>query len=418
MARLFTSGFEVGSASANVEDPNFSRLGTGGTPTVQSTTVRSGSFAQKLVNSTATDEKWQFTFAGNVSNNYTFYMRVCVYVGAFGNPTLTWPLNLFGQTGGHGIEVKCDSSGNLTMASADNDTSYVTGPQIVTGQWYVLEVAYTPGSNSSDPGASFAQFWVNGTNYGTTSTAEGIGTGDSTFVFAWGCASTSTQATWYFDDVAINDSTGASQNGRCGYQNKVVLLKPTSDSATTGFTEGAGGTGSLFAAVDNTPPIGKALASATNTSQIKDATSNTTDNYKPNLGAYTTALASGGGGLGSADTVVLVQGICNHGNSSTTGRVNGLQVISNPTIAETTATTSASAGTFPTGWHTFKTAVSYGPSVTLNTGPVMEFRKATASTDSAMCDFMGLYVEYTPGVPATPITNSIWPQALWRSAYR
>lgn len=395
MSRLFTTGFEVqapfagGTSNCFCEDPGFSRIGNGGTTTYDTTIVRSGACSQKCVNATGSqDEKWQWQFTGVTTR--TYYMRICTYVGGFGNG-ITWPLNLFGNTSLTGVEVIWNNSnGHLNLAAASSDTIVVGSSTYTptTGNWIVLEASYVPSTGA-------CHWWVNGTDMGGGTTET---TSDTTLDFAWGCSSSSTTATWYFDDIAINDDQGASQNGRCGYQNKVVMLKPVSDSSTTGFTAGAGGTTNLFAAVDNAPPVGVALGSATNSSQIKDATSNTTDNYQPNLAAYTTAVASGGGGLSGSDTVVLCQGVCNHGNSTTTSRTNGLQVVSNPTISETTgATGTTAAGAAPTGWTALKTAVSYSPSPTLGTGPVMEFRKATASTDSSMADLMGLYVEYTPG---------------------
>lgn len=389
MARLFTSGFEVVGPGSTLtafaaEDPALTRLGTGGTTSVVTTPVRSGNNAMKITNSSATDEKWQWAVTSVQTR--TYFLRSCFFINNFGNSN-TWPLNWFGSTGGTGVEVMVTPAGVLTAAHASDDTQVVLGPTITTGQWYVVEVSY-----NSSTGAT--QLWVNGTSFGT-GTCETVG--NTNTVFAWGAVTTSTATTWFYDDMAVNDDQGTSQNSRCGL-GKVVLLKPASDNATTGFAAGAGATTSLFDAVNNSPPTGVAQASATNTSQIKDATSNTTDNYQPTLAAYTTALTSGGGGLGSSDTVVLAQGICNHGNSSATSRTNGIQVVSNPTIAETTGTTgTTTAGTFPTGWTCLKTVPTYSPSPTLGAGPVMEFRKATASTDFSMVDSMGLYVEYLPG---------------------
>lgn len=241
-------------------------------------------------------------------------------------------------------------------------------------------------------------------NFGNTA----IGLAEAGLTFA-----NAAQTCWV-DDIAVNDSTGSNENSMPGPGN-VVLLKPVSDNARVGFTAGAGGTTSLFAGVSNFPPVGVIFASGTNTSQIKDTASNTTDHYDANVGAYTDSLGSGGGGMGGRDVVNLVQPVTSH-SASTGNRVDGIQSLSNPVAAEVTQTGTHPAGTWPTGWTTIPGTVVYNPAVALSTKPVLRFRKGTATTDANMSCMMGMLVEYTPApsISQPPVTS----QAVQRAAVR
>ena len=293
------------------------------------------------------------------------------------------------------MRIKISKAGVLTVTNYAS-TTLLTGPTLALNTWYVLEWQHNLSTGAG-------QFWVDGVSYGTY-TAD-VATAGTPLIILYCPTGASGGHLMWFDDWAINDDQGTSQNGRIGNQGKIVLLKPISDNARTGFTDGAGGTTSLFSALDNAPPVGVVLASAVAASQIKDATSNTTDNYVANLAAYSTAVASGGGGIAAADQITLVQGVVQHGNSSASSRTNGLTVVANPAIAEATGTTgTTAAGAMPTGWTTLKSAVTYAPSVTKGTSPTVKFRKGTASTDSSMADFLGLYVEYIPVLPQ-PLTT-------------
>ncbi|HET7443278.1 MAG TPA: hypothetical protein VFJ57_01325 [Solirubrobacterales bacterium] len=195
----------------------------------------------------------------------------------------------------------------------------------------------------------------------------------------------------YVSHLALNDSTGEKQNSWAGFA-KVALQKPISDKARTGWVAGGSPTEEkLWEALDNVPPEGKAVGSSTHTSQIKDANNNATDTYQANLQTYAEA------GVGSSDAVNLVMAIFRVGNNSTTSRSVALKGISNPEITEVTqATPTTVAGTDPTGWATGVTAPVYGPSVTRTESPVLQVRKATATTNTVSADLLGLYTEYVP----------------------
>lgn len=384
MARLLSCGFEVGSPSTVTllgEDPLM--VSWGGTATIaySSSIKRSGAQALRVTTSSSTNGGWAYQWSQ--ATTVGIFMRAAVYVASAGLTNRVTLISIEDNSTGSGVMIALDTTGNLVLGNHGTNAVLQTGPLLVFNTWYVLELSWVPSTG--------ATAWrINGISQGSTTGQTGSsGTWNANLAVRNNVA-TSSAADVYYDDFAVNDDSGANQNSWPG-MGQLVLLLPTADSARTGFTNGAAGTTGLWDATNNTPPVGVASGSSTATSQIKDATSSTTDNYQATLQTYSAA------GVPAGATIVLVQGIANHGNSTTTSRTDGVQVLTNPTVAEATgATGTVAAATFPTGWTTLKTTVSYSPSVTLGTAPTMEFRKGTASTDVAMCDLMGLYVEFIP----------------------
>jgi hypothetical protein len=206
----------------------------------------------------------------------------------------------------------------------------------------------------------------------------------------------------YLSHSVHNDSSGEKQNSWAGWA-KVVELKPAEDGErSAGWLAPGGGSTNLWKAEDNRPPTGVIDSNLAESAekQIRDIVSGTTDVYVAKCAAYSTALASGGGGLKEGDTVTLTQAKARGGNSTTTSREIKVRSESNPgpDAAEgSLATGATAAGTEPTGWTTFFGTVNYAPTVTLGTKPGVRVRKATASTNAALVDLMGLIVEYVPG---------------------
>jgi hypothetical protein len=109
---------------------------------------------------------------------------------------------------------------------------------------------------------------------------------------------------------------------------------------------------------------------------------------------------------------------------STSAKVGQVGVVSNPAIAVINLTANSgqfwsgtAAGTYPTGWKWSHGTVTYAPSVTLGTAPVMRVTQVTSSTRIAMACFMGIYVDYTPAVSsfvAAPLESRL--QAVPRAS--
>ncbi len=380
MARLFHTGFEAGSFSADAALFGINTI-SGFAPTWNTTGQRSGKSCIQLASQAST---YCIATGLGTSLSNTYYTRMAVYLSS--TPAVT---RLFGLSDSsfNGLEVNFDGSGNMQMRNNNAGTIITTTPAsfaISNGVWHVIEFSWVPNTGA-------VTVYVDGSSVmtGTSETA----TAASIQAYLWGSGPSSI----LLDDWALNDSTGGSCNSWCGL-GQVVLQPAASDSSRTGFVAGGsgGGTTNLYAAVENLPPVGVVYASATSTSQISDATSNTTDNYVTNLETYTAA------GVPSGASIVCQQAITSIGGSGTTSQTTGLTVVSNPSGgSEATGTTGATAaGTWPTNWTTLKTAMAYAPTVTLGTAPTLKIRKGTATTQASMSAFMGVLTEYLPG--ATP----------------
>lgn len=380
MARLTTSGFELQSVAAEVNTST-------GSPAIDTGTVRSGAASVKVTG--ASHQNFEYAVAGVLGR--TYYARIYIN-GSVAAPTNSVNLLSFYTAGFTALgSIFWGTDGKLALfdtAFAQIGSSSVA---LSKNTWYRVELKI----NVPTSGKGTLEASLDGTVFATSATAN-VGNTAIGHLFCLDTGGT-IGGNLFGDDVAINDDQGSSQKSYPG-EGKVVLLKPTSDNARVGWTGGAGGTTNLWDAVNNTPPVGVVVGSATDTSQIKDATSNATDTYDANLAAYTTAVASGGGGMGANDNITLLQAIARGSNSTTTSRTLGVNTQSNPGPGTegTVGTGTTAGGTDPTGWTTFGNTIVYAPTPTLGTQPVVRIRKGTASTNSAMFDFLGLHVEYVP----------------------
>ena len=399
MARLFTGGFESRGAVAGLEG---TRSGAGSTPTFDTTNPRSGLVALKC-DSGATNSSSFATIPGGIAtsvvpNGTTAYYRAHFMVPALPASTA----QIMSAGGAAQLRVRLTPAGNLQLFDAVNAVQIGSDSvaTVAVGTWFRVEVALRLETGATD----YAELLLDGASVASSSTLALSDTaGNYVMSAGWVLATAPPGANTvvYVDDCAINDDTGADQNSWPG-EGCVVTLFPKADSARgANWLAGAGGTTNLFAAVDNAPPVGVAVGSATDTSQVKNAAKDTTGLYDTAVEAYDVAVASGGGGLATADTVTLVQPVAAVGPGGSTAITHGLAAASNPVIAEATlATAATAAGTFPTGWSALRGTVTYAPSVTRSTRPVLRLRKGTSSTTAAMACLMGLLVEYVPAVVA------------------
>lgn len=379
MARLFTSGYETGDARA--EGCTINNL-----PPAATDFVRSGGFSMR---SNGANVYQRFSFTGATARDYL--AREEIFTPA------TWPTGAGLPTGGQ--EVLAFAATNVVSARLQDgvlglyvgNTLIGSAITLALATWYRVElklkVAVAAGADDT------VELRVDGATVASSTATVGT-TGPTSVTFGGGPIGTGTAGDFRVDDMALNDSTGGAQTTWCG-EGRVLLLKPTADSARVGFTGGGAGTTNLWDAVNNTPPVG-AASPGTNASQIGDATNNATDTYDASVQSYAAA------GVQPPDTVTLVEPIANGGNSTVTSRTLAVSGVSNPVSAELTAASGvAAAAAFPTGWSTVKGTVVYAPAVTLGTAPVVRVRKGTASADNMMYDLLGLTVEFVSLPPGS-----------------
>jgi hypothetical protein len=390
MARLLTVGAESADAGAGLVE------GGGASNVTSATLARTGSRSFTT---------FGYSFTGALST--TYYYRA--YVQWTTLPTADSRI-LSISAGATQIQARFILSGT-TLILADNANAQIgAGSTVVTtGIWYRIELSLLTASGSVDVGALL----VDGVTVQSSSSLAISDSAPSALVFTKG-----TGATAYADDIALNDSTGGSQNTWPGV-GKVVLQLPISDNALgTGWTNDnlVNTTTNLWECVNNTPPIGIADTTTSTTSdQNRNATAAANSNYDANLATYTTA------GIGASDTINVLDPIVVTAAPVTTSSKQGTVGLSaNPVIANVALSATGTSGAFwagataaayPTGWKASHGTATYAPSVTLGSSPVMRITQVTSSTRIAMVCFMGMYVDYTPAAVAQQIlyTNPMPP---------
>lgn len=320
----------------------------------------------------------------STTNYIRFYLNVTNRPGS--------TVNIFATTASPGagnVLVKLTTTGTLqlwdgTTAQLGSDSAALTN-----GSWYRVEVSYVTDASKVP---STCELRLDGSTVATGSITGGTGVSVSLTLLGW-LAAPGASSVLNIDDVATCDSTAGTFSTWIGASN-VVPLFPISDNAVVTWTEGLGGTGSLFDAVNNTPPVGKALANATDVTQVKVSVANTTATYDANMTTYTNA------GAGAGATVRGITIFASNGYTVTSGAILGLQVLSNPVISEVTATSGAVvAGIYPSGWFDVSKIVDAPTAPTLGTSPVLRIRHGTSSASrTQQCCMMGMYVDYTPAV--------------------
>ena len=383
MARTVICGFEAndnitGNLTTQAVDGRLQ--GTGAT--IDTTTVRSGTYALKIALTSGT--AGYFLSQHNLSNGrYTrFYLRVTAL------PSST-ARKLFGNT--TGIHLRLNPAGTLALYNNTTLIGTTTTALTDTTKWYRIEIRLADGT-------SVPTVLIDGNTEITASPASWtmaplhIGANDTV-------ADTYTA---YFDDLTEDDA-GFPGDG------KVVLLLPESDNTRTNWTAGAGATTSLFAAVDNLPPAGVASASETNTSNIESASSTGTATYIAAMSTYSSK------GIAAGDTVNAIDIMILHGEDIATGTKNGtFELTSNPVVGSTAFAFGNDAGAHgaynaSTGIWPFAETFQNAPTVTVGNAPLFKVVKTDTTTRVACICFMGIYVDYTPAVvdpyPASYMEN-------------
>jgi len=388
MARLATWGFE--------KEIEYLAIGN-----YDTTIVRSGSSSGKFVGNvvvTYNPAAWSA-----VASGADCFARVYLYVPTGGLPSAQQEIFQLLNTVG-AVELRLETNGTLTLWAFLGGTTWTqegsASAAITLDAWNKIELRERNGVGSVDQcegrlnDVSFASATgLNISDAGAIQVAPGnlTGTGGA-------------GASWYFDDLAVNDSSGASQTS-WPPDSKIVLLLPISDSAVgTGWTLGTGTAISAngFDSVNNIPQTGVAdLAAGSDPKQIRNATSNANTNYDANLTTYFNA------GVGPKSSInVLVPIVATAAPVSTSAKQGTVGIVSNPTIANIALGAGGTAGafwsgsaggTFSSGWKISFGTTTYAPSVTITTSPAMRITQVTSSTRIAVVCFMGMYVDFTPG---------------------
>lgn len=277
MARLFTCGFEENDLTATMwttvaDTPTIVTSGT--------TAPRTGTYCLQIAG-TATEYVARDLSASVTSG--TYFTRVAIKKGA--NPGESVRIAWAGSTTTLGWHLNWKSDGAVELVASIPTTVVATTSALSNNTWYVLEVRHV-----IDNSAGELELRLDGVTVGSALT--GIDTLPTT-VGRWRLGQTGSALggsfTFWMDDIAINDASGATFTTWCGL-GKIVLVKPTADTATNQWTTSAGT--DHYALVDDVPGT------------PDDATTYLQDGNTANVERF--AVSDLPAEVGSSDTLVVL----------------------------------------------------------------------------------------------------------------
>jgi hypothetical protein len=389
MARLWHSGAELGHEHAE-------GLTLSGTVTFDTGTKRTGTRSFKF--ETSTTAYLTHTISGGATNR-DYYAVAHIYIpSASGYPSISSAIMRFTNAASFICSLYLTTTGTLQLW--DNaDSAQVGSDSAVLAQdtWHRVEIHILV--DTSTTGTLEAK--LNGTTFASTTSGNAGSQLPAALLFGWR-VDPGTSEVIFFDDLALNDSTGSVNNTWVG-DNKVYALWPTADSALGNWTDGNAGTTNIFGSVDNIPPAGEAASGTTAASQVENATSAAGSNFDATMTTYTAA------GIGSTDLITALYTVIEAGNSSGTGSDTlNQEVVSNPAIAATSSSCDILAGVYPSAWIRTTGTMTENPTVTKGTAPVMRITKNVATTRRNCCCLMAMSVAVLPnGSPAGTRYSSI-----------
>lgn len=255
MARLYQTGFELNSVTSGVELRE-----TANSPTISSTTMRTGSYALQISSLSSGASKYGRLHHG--STGAPVYIRFYFYYTAAPSADNTIFRN---ATISPYIAIKISSTGTLKLFDEDGQIGSASSA-LSTSTWYRIEVEYNV---SGAGGTHTAKARIDGTEF-AAATNRTTGGSDSILLGGNLLSEAQTTGAWFFDDVAINDNTGSYQNSYPG-EGKIVHLKPNANGTTNSWTIGAG-SGSNYEQVDEVTPDEA-------TTYLRSLTTNAVDEY-------------------------------------------------------------------------------------------------------------------------------------------
>lgn len=361
MARLWTCGFELQSVTANVEFTSLT-----GTASISTTVHRDGAAALRSSPVAATGYiEHQVDTASSVKR--TFHR---VYVRVDSLPTATTTIVAVGQSGYFPIHLRLTTTGTLQLQDAFNGVDVGTPSTPLTlSAWYRIEIDAQDSGSSATTRDVVA--YLNGTSFsGTTAIA-----GTSGYSRVRVGAQTTTTADLYFDDVAVNDTSGSAQTSLPG-AGSVVHLSPSAAGDNNGFATAVGGT----------------AGAANNFTRVDETTPDDTTTYNETTATGTTTIddfnlpSAASAGIGSSDTISLVAVGSRIGSNAVTASslVYRIKSQSAGTVLE-----SPSVSVAVNGWNSHKASAPFVHQLTSYTDPQAGGAWTPTLLDTAQIGYRG-----------------------------
>lgn len=380
MARLWSCGFELQSATSGVEWDT-----TTGAPTIDNTTVRSG-LASLRCNPAATTAYIQHTFQADTVNTtyHRFYLNLATAPAATikvwqyldsGN-SVGFSLNI---TNGRVLQMVNDAAGVTVLASSS---------ALNASQWHRVEVKIV------DSATTIAQMelLVNGAVVSSQTGLTGLNGGGRIRIGA--CTGTSSP-NLYLDDLAINDTSGSLQTLYPGDGKITHMQIDTSGDSTQWQDQASAAQGTAsFLNVDEVSPD--------DATTYNKRTTNTPATTPIDDWATENALSAG---IKPADTITLIQVGVRAGAISATATARSIKtrVKSAPGGS---VTASATTAVNVNGWTTHKASSPKIPQLTSYTDPTTGAPWQATGTNS----LDNMQIGYQADVSSA---NEIRISALW-----
>lgn len=377
MARLWSSGGELNSTTLEGNGASGSNA-----PVMESATIRSGTYSFKTTTA---------TFSSIINYNFgaraIVYARAYIYLSSLPTVDLTMLNFISGAQDNGYLLLKTDGTiqlwkgftiGNAQIGSASSAIS--------TGAWHYLELFIDTTTTAS----TVLTGRVDGVQF--ASGTENVGIGKNSDAINFGITGGSASKTVYFDDLAINDSSGSFHNSWPG-EGKIIHLKANAAGDNSDWTND-------YTNVDETTPDDASTLVSSNTS-------NHIDDHNIEAPA-----------MGTSDTVNVVQVGCRFngaGASANASFVLRIKASASGTVEESSAITPSN-----TTWVTNAAAAPRNYSLTLYDLPgasttawtksdldnaQIGYRLSSTSTNAAQISTVWLLVDYIPS-PSFPVYDS------------
>lgn len=236
MARLHQSGFELNSLTVNVEWQTVASTGI----TIDGTAARSGSFGLHVASmSSATRAGVLFKFLSAAAGGPYYLRGYLKVVTPPSGSNHIMSLNGNNTTVGNSPngKVTLETNGTLILRNSAGTSIGSASSAVNDSNWHLIELQHngTPAS-----GSRVTEARLDGSVFATSSTQ----TDSNVLGYSIGGnldAEVNTTGEWYWDDVAVNDSTGSFQKSYPG-PGKIIHLRPNAAGDINGYLVQVGGT--------------------------------------------------------------------------------------------------------------------------------------------------------------------------------
>lgn len=243
MARLYSCGFEL-----NSNGVNFDIHQSNGVIVVGSGTVRSGTYAlhtTALVSGTS--QRASFRHVSSAGNG-PYWGRG--YLNVTTRPSADNSIIRL-EASGIPLRVALTSTGTLKLID-EIGTIGTSAGALTNGQWYRLEVLF---DSTGGAGTHIAKLRVDGVEVVAATNRTFTNPTIQQFGFGGNLNSeTQTVGDWWWDDIAINDSTGTAQNSYPGEGHIIHLLPTANGDANSGTARGGADSGADWSQINEVTP--------------------------------------------------------------------------------------------------------------------------------------------------------------------